>query len=144
MPENNDGVQELESMDAEWFPWQLAHDADTYGDKAGKFILTSDDGETEHPDGDVFDTFEDAQRRALWLANDLRLEGEQHNHVEAARRAIVAFLGDGSDGIESEDAQDLITDLLLYAQADGWDALEMLEQARRHFIVETGSEELAE
>lgn len=47
-----------------WMVWQLANDASTYGADAGKYILTSANGEEEHPDGVLYETEEEAKQAA--------------------------------------------------------------------------------
>lgn len=47
-----------------WLVWQLADDRTTYGDDAGKYILVTPDGETEHPAGIIYPSYDDAQRDA--------------------------------------------------------------------------------
>lgn len=51
-------------MTTHWTPWQLADDPATYGPHAGRYILTSPDGEDEHPGGVIYATEEDAERAA--------------------------------------------------------------------------------
>jgi hypothetical protein len=66
-PENEDLwplCDEILSFNTNWKPWKLADDAETYGKDAGKFILVSPDGETEHPNGKIYDTEEEARAEA--------------------------------------------------------------------------------
>ncbi|MGH3428239.1 MAG: hypothetical protein ACRDQZ_11855, partial [Mycobacteriales bacterium] len=43
-----------------WIPWKLAPDSDP----KERFILVSEDGETEHPDGRKYDTIVEAEYAA--------------------------------------------------------------------------------
>lgn len=59
---------------------------------------------------------------------------DTHDHADAARVALVAFVGpDHPDELQSEDAIDLIADLLHYLTREGWNAREALEDAEKTY-----------
>lgn len=52
-------------MSEVWKPWQLADDLKTYGLDAGKWILVNTEDESEHENGVIYDTEEQAQTAAI-------------------------------------------------------------------------------
>lgn len=92
--------QRLESnQDLGARPWQLADDPEEYGDNAGKWVITSADGEDERPGG-IYQTQERVEEEAAYInklaaglaeVRDGRMTGEGLNAVAMTMRVPGEF-----------------------------------------------------
>jgi hypothetical protein len=91
--------------------WQLADDPEAYGDDAGKFILTSPDGEDEADCG-IFDTADEASDYAFVLGWEVvPLTINETTVAEHLNSIVHEFLADvwavyGSEGQSATEVYD--------------------------------------